>query len=88
MTGDTTTTNGDPDTNVAFKNCAPFTKCVTHADNEQYDTARNLAITMIMYNLIAYSDNYLDTSGSLWQFKRDESPVTNARNPKNVDRYR
>ena len=25
-----------------------------------------------MYNLIEYSGNYSDTSGSLWQFKRDE----------------
>ena len=37
-----------------------------------------------MYNLIEYSDNYSDTSGSLWQFKRDESPVTNAENPDNI----
>ena len=28
-----------------------------------------------MYNLIEYSDNYAGTSGSLWQFKRDEVPV-------------
>ena len=28
---------------------------------------------MSMYNLIEYSDNYSDTSGSLWQFKRDET---------------
>ena len=27
---------------------------------------------MPMYNLIEYSDNYSDTSGSLWQFKSDE----------------
>ena len=27
---------------------------------------------MPMYNLIEYGDNYSDTSGSLWQFKRDE----------------
>ena len=27
---------------------------------------------MLMYNLIEYSDNYSDTSGSLWQLKRDE----------------
>ena len=33
-----------------------------------------------MYNLIEYSDNYSDTSGSL----KDESPVTNARNPDKV----
>ena len=31
-----------------------------------------------MYNLIEYSDNYSDTSGSLWQFKRDEPPANNA----------
>ena len=30
---------------------------------------------MPMYNLIEYSDNYSDTSGSLWQFKRDEIDV-------------
>ena len=37
-----------------------------------------------MYNLIEYSDNYSDTSGSLWQFKRDETTnnadVTNDNN--------
>ena len=27
---------------------------------------------MPMYNLIEYSDSYSDTSGSLWQFKRDQ----------------
>ena len=30
-----------------------------------------------MCNLIEYSDNYSDSSGSLWQFKRDESPMNN-----------
>ena len=33
---------------------------------------------MPMYNLIEYSDNYSDTSGSLWQFKRDEVPDNKA----------
>ena len=33
---------------------------------------------MSMYNFIEYSDNYSDTSGSLWQFKRDEVPNNNA----------
>ena len=32
---------------------------------------------MPMYNLIEYSDNHSDTSGSLWQFKRDEQPINN-----------
>ena len=39
---------------------------------------------MPMYNLIEYSNNYSDTSGSLWQFKRDESPLTNDVNLDNV----
>ena len=33
---------------------------------------KHINIAMPMYNLIEYSDNYSDTSGSLWQFKRDE----------------
>ena len=36
-----------------------------------------------MYNLIEYSDNYSETSGSLWQFKRDEQNISNG-NPDNV----
>ena len=32
---------------------------------------------MPMYNLIEYSNNYSDTSGSLWQFKRDEKSINN-----------
>ena len=39
---------------------------------------------MPMYNLIEYSDNYADSSGSLYQFKRDESPMNDAENPLNV----
>ena len=30
-----------------------------------------------MYKLIEYSDNYSDTSRSLWQFKRDKVPANN-----------
>ena len=33
---------------------------------------QNVNIAMPMYNLIEYSDSYSDTSGSLWQFKRNE----------------
>ena len=32
---------------------------------------------MSMYNLIECSDNYSDTSGSLWQFKRNGVPNNN-----------
>ena len=33
---------------------------------------------MPMYNLIEYSDNYQDSSATLYQYKRDEPPETNA----------
>ena len=72
------------DTNVAFKNCAPFTRCVTHINDEHVEAAENLDIIMPMYNLIEYFDNYADSSGSLYQFKRDESPMNNAGNPNNI----
>ena len=39
---------------------------------------------MPMYKLIDYSDNYSGTSGSLWQFKRDESHIDGNENPVNV----
>ena len=72
------------DTNVAFKNCAPFTRCVTHMNHEHVEAAENLDIIMSMYNLIEYFDNYAYSSGSLYQFKRDESPMNDVENPLNV----
>ena len=42
------------------------------------DEANNIYIAMQMYTLIEYSNNYSDTSGSLWQFKRDEVPDNDA----------
>ena len=84
VTGDITATGGNANTRVAFKNCTPFTKCITHINDEHLDGADNLDIIMPMYNLMEYSDNYSDASESLWQFKRDESPVTAAGNPDDV----
>ena len=43
---------------VIFKNCAPFTKCISRINNTDMDTARDIDIVMPMYNLIEYSDNY------------------------------
>ena len=71
VTGNITVTGGDANTRVAFKNCALFTKSITHINDEHVDNADNLDIIMPMYNLIEYSDNYSDASRSLWQFKRD-----------------
>ena len=67
-------------TTLALKNCAPFTKCNLEINDEHVDTAENLDITMPMYNLIEYSDNYQDLSATLYQYKRDEPPEANAIN--------
>ena len=66
------------DTRLALKNCAPFTKYNLEINDEHVDTAENLDIVMPMYNLIEYSDNYQDSSATLYQYKRDELPENNA----------
>ena len=65
VTGNITVTGGNNNTKVAFKNCAPFEKCRTEINETFVDDAQHINIAMPMYNLIEYSDNYSDTSGSL-----------------------
>ena len=55
-----------------FKNCAPFTKCISRINNTGIDNAKDIDIVMPMYNLIEYSDNYSKTFGSLWQYYKDD----------------
>ena len=71
MTGNITATPNDAVTQVVFKNCAPFEKCRTKINETFVDEATHINITNPMYNLIKYSDNYSDNSGTLWQFARD-----------------
>ena len=60
------------DKGVIFKNCAPFTKCISRINNTDIENAKYIDIVMPMYNLIEYSDNYSKTSGSLYQYYKDE----------------
>ena len=55
--GDVTVT-AVPAIQVSFKNCAPFTKCITKIDGTTIDDAEDLDLVMPMYNLIEYSSNY------------------------------
>ena len=57
---------------IIFKNCAPFTKCINRINNTEIDTARDINIIMPMYNFIECIDNYSKTSGSLWQYYKDD----------------
>ena len=43
----------------------------------QVDNAKDIDVVMLMYNLIEYSENYSETSGSLWQHYRDEPALNN-----------
>ena len=64
---------------VIFKNCAPFTNCISEINNTQVDNAKDIDIVIPMYNLIEYSDNYAKTTGSLWQYCKD-IPARDANN--------
>ena len=62
---------------VIFKNCAPFTNCISKINNTQIDNAEYIDIVMPMYNLTEYSDNCSKTSGSLWQYHKDIPAIDN-----------
>ena len=50
---------------LLFRNCAPFTDCITEIKNTQVDEAQKIDIVMPMHNLIEHSDAYSKTSKSL-----------------------
>ena len=74
----------DANTKVTFKNCTPFTKRINHINDEHVGNAKKLWYYNTYVQLDWIQCNHSDTSGSLWQFKRDESTVTNDGNPDNV----
>ena len=62
---------------VTFKNCAPFTNCISKINNTKIDNAEYVDIVKPMYNLIEYSDNYSKTYGSLWQYCKEIPAIDN-----------
>ena len=77
VTGDIKVAAADKNTRVAIKNCHPFTRAFCKLNDEQVDTAYNLVLTMGLYNMFEYSDNYADTTASLYQYKRPEPSRSN-----------
>ena len=65
---------------VIFKNCAPFTNCISEINNTQIDNAKDIDIVMPVYNLIEYIDKYAKTTVSLWQYCKDIPARNNANN--------
>ena len=72
---------------LAFKNNAPFTNCISKINNVLIDNAEDLDIVMPMYNLLEYSKNYRKTTGSLWNYYRDEpnNPPLNDDDPPTIN---
>ena len=54
-----------------------FSTSKTEINDVFIEEANHICIAISMYNFTEYSDNYLDTSGNLWQFNRDELLVNN-----------
>ena len=61
---------GASQTQVAFKNCAPLTKCITKISETTIDNAENFDLVIPMYNLIEYSSNYSGKTRFMILFKR------------------
>ena len=50
-----------------FKN-----NCISKINGVKIDNAEDLDVVMPMYNLLGYSKNYRKTTGSSWNYYRDE----------------
>ena len=64
---------------LILKNNAAFISCISKINNRLIGNAEDLDVVMPMYNLTEYSKNYSKTSGSLWNYYRDEpnNPLLN-----------
>ena len=60
------------DRKLTLKNNAPFRSCTSKINGELVENAEDLDIVIPMYNLLKYSNNYEKTSGSLFNYYRDE----------------
>ena len=71
--------------NIIFKNCTPFTNCKTEINTQVNKVQDNDIVMPKNYNyskylklyLIKYSDACSKTSGSLWQYYKDEAALDN-----------
>ena len=65
---------------MVFKNNEPFINCISKINGVKIYNAEDLDVVMPMYNLREYSKNYKKTTGSLWNYFRDQPS-----NPFNTD---
>ena len=69
-------------TPLAFKNNKPFISCISKINDTLIDNTEDLDVVMSLYNLIEYSKHCRKTTGSLWNYYRDE--LTDDTNNNNI----
>ena len=57
---------------MVFKKNAPFINCITKINGIKIDNTEDLDVVMPIYNVLEYSKNYKKTTGTLWNYYRDE----------------
>ena len=67
VTGDIKVVGVNNNTRVVFKNCHPFSTAIVNLNNEHAQISDHLDLTMNLYNIIDYSDNYTDTTANVAQ---------------------
>ena len=85
ITRDIKVADAENNTLVAFKNCYQFMRSVIRLNDEQVEIADHLDLTMELYNMLSYSDNFSGTTGSLYHFKRPDQNRTNAGAIENIN---
>ena len=57
---------------LTFKKNAPFINCASKINRVKTDNTEDLDVVMPIYNLLEYNKIYRKTTGSLWNYYRDE----------------
>ena len=57
---------------LVFKNNAPFVNCISKINGVKIDNVEDLDVVILMYNSLEYNKNYRKTTGSLWNYYKDE----------------
>ena len=68
--------NANFDRRLTLKNNAPFVSCISKINGELVENVEDLDIVIPMYNLLEYSKNYEKTSGSLFNYYKNEPSKT------------
>ena len=63
---------------VIFKTCTAFVDYISEVSNTEVDHSIGIVAVMPIYILLEHGDNSSKSSGSLWQYYRDEPSLTDA----------